>query len=106
MQARLVRLGAICFGIMLVLTVFSLFSKSIHIGFFGYILMLLFGTVFTTIGVAIGDAFRRFVMPDLLFAAGAYDMFLKRIFWLVGPQAIGWFIGLVATQGLLRQFGY
>lgn len=106
MKERVIKHALICFGIMLLLTIMALFSRTAHIGFFGYVIMLIAGTLFTTIGVAIGDAFRRFVMPDMLLASGAYDMLLKKIFWLIGPQAIGWFIGLIATQGLLRNMGF
>ncbi|MBM3385290.1 MAG: hypothetical protein FJY40_09165 [Betaproteobacteria bacterium] len=44
----------------------------------------------------IGDAFRKFAHPDLIFAKGAMDLAGKRFFWMFGPQliacAIGFFI--------------
>jgi hypothetical protein len=106
MKERVIKHALICFGIMLLLTIVALFSRTTHIGFFGYVIMLIAGTLFTTIGVGIAEAFRRFVIPDMLLASGAYDMLLKKVFWLIGPQAIGWFIGTVATQGQLRNLGF
>jgi hypothetical protein len=45
----------------------KVFSSKAHFGFFGNLAFLLSGTVFTTIGVVIGDTFRRFVIPDTYF---------------------------------------
>jgi hypothetical protein len=86
-------------GLMLV----SVFSEKVHIGFFGNIALLVGGTLFTTIGVVIGDAFRRFVMPDSFFSSGALDAFKKKLFWLYGPQAVGWFIGYMITGNLIAK---
>lgn len=36
----------------------------------------------------IGDAFRRFAMPDYVFARGAADLAGQKLFWEFGPQAI------------------
>ena len=68
----------------------------------GNIAFLISGTIFTTIGVFIGDTFRRFVIPDAYFVADAVDAFKKKIFWLYGPQCIGWFIGVIATNGFMQ----
>jgi hypothetical protein len=44
----------------------------------------------------IGDWFRRFTMPSAYFSAGSWDMFWKRLGYMVGPQlvalAIAWVI--------------
>ncbi|MGE5621523.1 MAG: hypothetical protein ACM3VY_00710 [Candidatus Bathyarchaeota archaeon] len=101
-QQRLTRHGLICFGIFAAITGIAVFSSKIHLGFFGYFAMLVFGTLFTTLGVSLGDAFRRFTRPDVLVAADSVDMFRKRVFWKVGPQAIGWIIGFIAFQGMMR----
>lgn len=97
----------ICFSISFVLTILIIFSKSVHIGFFGYVACLLSLTIFPTIGVFLGDTFRRFVLPDAYFTTGAVDTFKKKIFWMMGPQAIGWFIGFMATKGFMQNvLGY
>ena len=95
-----------CFAIFLLLTVMAVFSSSIYLGFFGYVAMLIVGTTTTTIGVVVGDAIRRLAMPDLVFAAGGVDLRRKKVFWLVGPQAIGWFVGYIAFKGVMGKLGF
>lgn len=104
---RLVKHALICFGIYFCFTLLLVFSSKAHFGFFGNLAFLLSGTVFSTIGVAIGDTFRRFVIPDAYFTTGAVDSFKKKIFWMVGPQCIGGFIGFMATKGFMTNvLGY
>ena len=104
---RLVKHALICFGIYFCFTLLLAFSSKSHLGFFGNLAFLLSGTVFTTIGVVIGDTFRRFVIPDAYFTTGAVDSFKKKIFWMVGPQCIGGFIGFMATKGFMTNIlGY
>jgi hypothetical protein len=97
----------ICLIIMVIYAVGAIFSPKFHYGFFGVVILFVAGTLFTTIGVIIGEKFRDFTMPDTISASGAGDMFTKKLFWKMGPQAIGWFIGLMAVNGLLKTiFGY
>lgn len=45
----------------------------------------------------LGDAFRQFAMPDVVFAHGATDLAGQRLFWSMGPQciaAVAAFIGM------------
>lgn len=100
-KKRVTRHALICFGIIFGLTALVVFSPSVRLGFFGFAAFLLVGTVFTTIGVSVGDVFRRFVMPDAYITSGAVDSFKKKVFWSIGPQTIGWFIGFVATNGFM-----
>ena len=95
-----------CFAIFLLLTVMAVFSSSIYLGFFGYVAMLIVGTTTTTIGVVVGDAIRRFAKPDLVFAADGIDLLRKKVFWLAGPQAIGWFVGYIAFKGVMGKLGF
>lgn len=104
LNQRIKKHGIICFSIFLALTVIALFSSSVHLGFFGYIAFLISGTFFTTIGVSIGDAFRRFTMPDAILTSGAGETFKAKIFWAIGPQAIGFFLGWMATNGFMTNF--
>lgn len=92
----------VCLTIAVVCTLISVFSSDIKLGFFGNIALLITLTIFTTIGVFIGDVLRRFTMPDAMLTSGMADTFYKKIFWMIGPQAIGWFIGMVATNGFMR----
>lgn len=100
-KERLLKHALICFGIFLIFTLLSIFSSRVHLGFFGNVALLVVGTIFTTIGVFIGDSFRLFVMPDLISASDSVDMFKKRVFWKIGPQVIGWIVGLIAFKGMM-----
>ncbi|MGQ3003537.1 MAG: hypothetical protein ACT6UH_09065 [Hydrogenophaga sp.] len=99
--------GGVCAAIFAALSIAAAFSSTVHLGFLGYIALFLSGSVLTAIGVIVGDALRRMAMPDLYFTKGFADSIKKRIFWAIGPQAIGWFIGFVATQGFMQNYlGY
>ena len=58
-------------------------------------------------GSILRPTFRRFVIPDAYFTSGAVDSFKKKIFWMIGPQCIGGFIGFMATKGFMTNvLGY
>ena len=106
-KSKLVLHAAICMGIFAVLTIAMVFSSKSHLGFFGYIAFFLSGSIFTTIGVAVGDLLRNMAMPDFYMTKNFMDSIKKRIFWSIGPQAIGWFIGFIATNGFMQNYlGY
>ena len=106
-KKRLLIQAGICFAIFAAVTALVTFSSRSHLGFIGNISTLIFGTVFTTIGVAVGDAIRRFVKPDVLFASSAIDIFRAKVFWMIGPQIIGWIIGFMAFNGFMEHtLGY
>ena len=68
---------------------------------------IILATFFTSVAVVIGDAFCRFTKPDMFMSSGAADTFKQKIFWKVGPQSIGWFIGYIATTGFMANvLGY
>jgi hypothetical protein len=90
----------ICFGIFLLITIGLVFSRY-HLGFFALLATLIFGTLFTSVGVILGDMFRRFIHPDILIAESSTDMFKKRVLWMVGPQIIGWIIMFIGFQGFM-----
>lgn len=98
---RLIKHAIICFGIFFLITIISIFSPKVHIGFFGYVALLLSGTFFTTTGVFIGDVVRRFAQPDLFVTSNAMETVKTKLFWMIGPQCIGWFIGLMCTNGFM-----
>ena len=99
--------AAICTAIIAVITIVALFTPKVHLGFFGFIALFIAGSIFTTIGVVVGDVLRRIAMPDAYLTTGFADSIKKRIFWSVGPQAIGWFIGTIATNGFMQNYlGY
>ena len=107
LKAQIVLHAAICTAIFGVLTVVGIFSSKVHLGFFGFIALFLCGSFFTTVGVVIGDLLRKMAMPDAYFTTGFADSIKKRVFWAVGPQVIGWIIGLIAMNGFMQNIlGY
>lgn len=97
----------VCTAIVAVATGAAIFSPKVQLGFFGYIALFVSGSIFTTIGALVGNALRRLAMPDLYFTRGFADSIKKRIFWAIGPQAIGWFLGTIATNGFMQNYlGY
>jgi hypothetical protein len=98
---QFIKHAAICFGVFFIITLISVFSPKVHLGFFGNISLLLSGTFFTTIGVALGDLFRRIARPDLFLSSGAMETFKTKIFWTIGPQVIGWIMGYICTSGFM-----
>ena len=97
---KIQKYALICFVIALLCCIGMWFQPQ-EIGFWGGILFIIFATIFTTIGVFIGDALRRFAMPDAFFSTGFVDTIKQKVFWGVGPQLIGWIVGIVVTNGFL-----
>lgn len=56
---------------------------------FGFI----FGTIFSFVGVYIGDLVRKAVLPDAIYGSGMTDLIKQKLFWFIGPQLIGGAIG-------------
>ena len=91
----------ICSAIFIVITLVSAFSSKSHLGIFGYIALLLSGTFFTSLFVVIADVFRHFTKPDMFLSIDAMETFKTKIFWMIGPQVIGWIIGIICTKGFM-----
>lgn len=54
------------------------------------------GTALGLAGAMAGDALRRFALPSGFFTTGGMTSILRmRIFWSVGPQAIGMLLGVI-----------
>ncbi|OIQ90422.1 hypothetical protein GALL_276560 [mine drainage metagenome] len=98
---RFIKYLTICFGLVFVITLIGVFSSKSDVGFFAWVAFLLSGTFFITVGAFVGGLFLSFVKPDVYVTSGAMDAFHKRIFWSVGPQAIGGFVGYIACNGFL-----
>lgn len=99
---QFLKLSIICVSITFLITLYIIFSSKFHFGFFGSIVFFLVSSLFTTIGVVGGDIFCRFAKPDMFLSSGVSDTVNKKIFWMVGPQFIGWIIGYRAGFNLLK----
>jgi hypothetical protein len=64
-------------------------------GIFAKLFAVIVGTGLGLLGALIGDAIRRFAQPDFILTNGGMaSLIWIRIFWKIGPQAIGLFVGV------------
>jgi hypothetical protein len=71
-------------------------------GFFAKTFAVIVGTCLGTLGAVIGDSIRRFALPDSFYTTGGMGSIIKtKLFWMVGPQAIGVFIGVFLGAALV-----
>lgn len=88
---------AIAFGIALVVVLFNVIGNTGEIRSFwqgmGYLFWMTLGP---GAGMAIGAFLRQWLMPENIYTTGGMGGLLKaRLFWLAGPQCIGWLTGLM-----------
>lgn len=90
---------AIAFVIAFIVVLFNVFSATGEIRSFGQGMSYLFWmTLGPGGGMAIGAALRLWLMPDAIYTREGMTGLLKaRLFWLAGPQCIGWLVGLIAV---------
>ena len=75
-----------------------------RMGFFGKMIAVVLGAFLGMYGARIGDAFRRFTAPDAIYTTGgASSLFSAKLFWLMGPQLIGMFIGVIIGQTIVTK---
>lgn len=96
-MALIIKYFAIALAIALVVVLFNVFGNTGEIRSFsqgmGYLFWMTLGP---GIGMTIGAGLRLWLMPDSIYTTGGMGGLMKaRLFWLVGPQCIGWVAGLV-----------
>jgi hypothetical protein len=65
-------------------------------------LIYVLSLVTATIGYKIGGALRNFVMPDVMWVEGGFsDLLLTKIWWMIGPQVIGYSCGAIVPYSAL-----
>lgn len=56
-------------------------------------------------GAFIGNLIRKFTIPDGFVTSGGMSaIFYFKMFWLIGPQCIGFGIGVLFAEGVLNNF--
>lgn len=95
----IIKYFAIAFVIALIVVMFNVFSATGEIRSFGQGMSYLFWmTLGPGGGMAIGAALRLWLMPDAIYTReGMMGLLKARLFWLAGPQCIGWLAGLIAV---------
>jgi hypothetical protein len=54
------------------------------------------------IGMFIGALIRKWLLPDAIYTnEGMTGIFKAKLFWAIGPQGIGWLLGLLSIAGNL-----
>lgn len=98
-MALVIKYFAIAFAIALMVVLFNVFGHTGEIRSFGQgMAFLLWMTLGPGAGMTIGAALRLWLMPDSIYTTGGMGGLLKaRLFWLAGPQCIGWLAGLMAV---------
>ncbi|HHA1936374.1 TPA: hypothetical protein ACOEP6_004889 [Enterobacter ludwigii] len=96
-MALVIKYFSIAFGIALVVVLFNVISATGEIRSFGQGMGYLFWmTLGPGAGMTVGAALRQWLMPDAIYTREGMTGLLKaRLFWLVGPQCIGWLAGLM-----------
>lgn len=66
------------------------------------IVAVVVGTATGLIGAGIGEALRRYALPDGFFTDGGMTSILKtKLFWAIGPQFIGMFLGMAIGAAIV-----
>ena len=96
-MALVIKYFTIAFGIALVVVLFNVISATGEISSFGQGMGYLFWmTLGPGAGMTVGSALRLWLMPDAVYTREGMTGLLKaRLFWLAGPQCIGWLAGLM-----------
>lgn len=94
----------IAFAIALLVVLFNVFTGTGEIRGVGQAMGYMFWlTAGPGVGMTIGAALRQWLMPDSIYTSeGAVGIMKAKLFWLLGPQCIGWLAGLIAVGELLR----
>lgn len=94
----------VCFTLLGVLMYFVIVGNRNGAGWRDWVFVVLAAIAFVAVSKfawRLGDWFRRFTMPSMYFAANSWDMFGKRLGYMVGPQiaalGITWFVVLIGT---------
>lgn len=77
--------------------------KDAHLyGFITKTFVFIFGVAGGYCGALIGDFVRKIACPDMIFTTGGFSGLLKqKLFWFIGPQAIGASVGCILGGGLI-----
>lgn len=89
--------------IALVVVLFNVLGNSGEIRSFGQGIVYLFWlTLGPGVGMTLGAVLRQWLMPDSIYISeGAMGIMKAKLFWLIGPQCIGWLVGLMAVSEYL-----
>lgn len=86
--------GVAALGLSIFSIVYNTAGMVLSAGILAKLFAGLVGTVTGTLGALIGDAIRKFAKPDMMFTTGGMGSLIWiKLFWMIGPQSVGLFIG-------------
>ncbi|KTT29580.1 hypothetical protein NS201_15690 [Pseudomonas oryzihabitans] len=94
--------GLAAIAVAIFMIVFNHSAMVLGAGFFAKCVAVAVGAVLGWLGALIGDAIRRFAQPDAVFTnGGILQLIWIKVFWALGPQVIGLFIGVSLGASLV-----
>ncbi|HEQ1858319.1 TPA: hypothetical protein VEO38_001853 [Providencia alcalifaciens] len=99
MLSLFLRYLGIAFGIALVIVLFHIINSTGQLRGFWHGMSLLFWLTFSPgIGLFIGALIKQWLRPDAIYTQeGALGIAKAKLFWAIGPQSIGWLLGLLSV---------
>jgi hypothetical protein len=91
----------LAFGFAVFFHIFNTSYMVRHAGFFAKAFSVIVATGMGTIGALIGDGIRKFAMPDAMLTSGMGETIKAKLFWKIGPQLIGLFLGIAFGAALV-----
>lgn len=86
-------LAAIAFSILFI--TFNNAPMVLGAGFFAKFFAVIAGSILGLIGALAGDALRKLARPSSVYTRGGFfELIWIKVFWAIGPQVIGMFIGV------------
>ncbi|MCD1655177.1 hypothetical protein K7J14_10745 [Treponema zuelzerae] len=100
-------IGAVAFSsIFSILTIISAFSGTAEISggqaIIFVILSLMLCPILGFIGFLIGEKLRDALHPDFVITSGFMSLLKEKVFWAIGPQVIGGFLGILIASGIIQ----
>lgn len=94
--------GIAAVALAIFMVVFNNSAMVLGAGFFAKCVAVIAGSLLGWGGAMLGDAIRRFAHPDAVFTSGGImQLVWIKIFWALGPQVIGLFIGVALGASLV-----
>ncbi|VXC72762.1 conserved membrane hypothetical protein [Enterobacterales bacterium 8AC] len=99
-MALVIKYFIIAFTLALTVVLINVFGKSGEIRSLWHgVEMVFWATLGPGAGMTLGAVLRLWLMPDAIITQGGMsDMMKARLFWLIGPQCIGGFVGLMVVH--------
>lgn len=99
MLSMAIKYFGIAFFIALVIILLNVLDSTGHIrGFWHGVSLLFWLTLSPGIGLFLGALARQWLMPDAIYTQeGALGIAKAKLFWAIGPQGIGWVLGILAV---------